>query len=357
MDLSTLDLAALDVVKSLAVGLAKKVVNEAIVKVVKEILVREKFPQPSTHLQRLAEPSMKSYINLYNDHRRVLKPERLLRVEQKLSDMHKYSQVIADHLKVLIVDRMNGITASQGSQLKIAIMQCLEKHVGANQNKPVPRFLETSYNFKCLKVVCADEESLQWLKEKVPPLKPWPGARLEVALMSKYSVYSTVSTKRKPKAMPNEGVGRLKFAIPNSSAATAAGGKAPVAANGANAPAGTSGTDPAAAAAAAAAEAAEFDEISKQIELHNTPMKVAGWKELRREDKGPYTIYFVSMENDCIEEIKKKGNRLFYKLGTIKVAPWNQNDELAYKKKRADELKQAALEKKANANANSTSTK
>lgn len=323
INLSSIDLADFDIGAALAIGLAQKVLKEAVVKVVKEVVQKEKFPQPSANLQRLAEPSMKSYINLYNDHRSVLKPDKLLRLEQKLSDMQKYSQIISDDLKVLIVDKIKGITASQASLLQIEIMQCLEKYIGANQDKPVPNFLETSYNFKCVKVVCADENSLNWLKQTVPPLTPWPGARLEVTLMSKYSVYSTVSRKRTAKTMPTEGVGlgRLKFAIPNSNVTKATTGQ--------NAPAAVD----------------TFTEIAKQIELRNAPIKVKDWKELHREDKGAYTIYFVSMDLDCIEELRKKGNRLFYKLGTIKVAPWNKNDELGYKKKRDTELVKAALAK------------
>lgn len=319
---STIDVSLIDVVQKFATGIAQKVINETVTKAVKEVVQREKFPPASTRLQRMAEPSMKSYINLYNDHRSVLRPDKLLRLEQKLADMQKYSQVISDDLKVLIVDKVNGITASQGRTLQIAIMQSLEAEVNQIPNVPdriIPKFLETSYHFKCLKVVCADVHSLNWLKQTVATLKPWNEARLEVTFMSTYSVYSTVSQKRTPKSTPNEG--RIKFAIPNSSViTTAAGGPA------------LKGGPP----------AVTFLDITKHLALHNTPVKVDSWKELYKDDKGAYTLYFVSMDLESIEEIRKKGNRLFYKLGTLKVAPLNQNDEIAYKKKISDERKAAA---------------
>lgn len=213
---STVNLdVVVDIATTIASELATKVVDETVKKAVKQIERQEKFPQPSTRLQRIAEPSMTSYVNLYNNHRSVLKPDKVHRLEQKVADIRKYSEIISDDLKVLIVDKANGITQSQASILQNKIKESLETYVAANKDKEVPRFLETSYAFMCVKVVCANEFTVQWLTDIISKLQPppWTGAKLQVTVESSYSMFSAVSTRRavKPKPRP----GRIKFAVPH----------------------------------------------------------------------------------------------------------------------------------------------
>lgn len=283
--------------ESLAKNIATEVVQTTIKKTVKEIITKEKFPQPSKRLQRIAEPSMTSYVNLYNNYRNVLKPEKVLRIEEKMADLRKYSQVISDDLKILIVDKVNGINQNQAEQLQIKIMECLDSYVNSN-SKQIPRFLETSYAFKCVKFVCADEFTVSWLKDIIGHLSPppWKGARLEVTLMSAYSIFSSMSQKRQPKSKE----GRIKFVIPITT------------------------------------KKVEFVEVAKRIEMCNPPIKANSWKKLKEEIGRNGTLYYVSIDNDCLKEIRKKEDRLFYLLGTIKITILDENEVIDVKPLKAE---------------------
>lgn len=366
---STVDLnVVVDIATQIANELATTVVKETIKKAVKEIQIQEKFPKPSIRLQRIAEPSMTSYLNLYNNHRSVLKPDKILRLEEKLSDIRKYSQVISDELKILIVDKINGITQSQGTQLQMKVMESLEAYVATNPDKEIPKFLETSYSFKCVKMVCADQFTVKWLTDIITGLSPppWQGARLEVTQMSMYSIYSAPApSKRAIKMRPREV--RVKFGIPNvvavvdpsamtytsTSSTTTTGqaaatsqapttGQVPATAQGATTgqvpPAGqaqtaTATTQPSATGqrtlTAAAPIKVPFDEVKKRIAMCNPPIKTDSWKELMTEEKNKLTMYYVVINSDCLEEIRNNGNRLFYLLGTIKILPLNETDQIA----------------------------
>lgn len=282
--------------------------KDTIRKAIKEIVTKERFPPPSTRLQRIAEPSMTSYVNLYNNYRNVLHPEKVLRLEEKMSDMRKYSQMIRDDLKILIVDKVNGISQQQAQLLQLKIMEYLDNYINTNPEK-VPRFLETAYTFRCIKIVCADEFTLKWLKQIIVNLSPppWKGARLEVTLMSSYSMLSTMSRKQssyKPK--PKEG--QVRFIIPTTTKV-------------------------------------EFAEVAKRIGMCNPPIKTDSWKKLKEEKMKNSTVYYVSMSNDCIDEIRSKGNRLFYLLGSIKIKTLNENEVIdggeLDKKKNANKITQA----------------
>ncbi len=288
---STIDIV-LDVSTELAYQLATAVLKESIKKAVKEILNKEKFPKPSSRLRRIAEPSMTSYLNLYNNHRSVLTPDKVRRLEQKMADIRNYSQVISDDLKILIVDKSRGITQNQANQLKLKVMECLDQWVTVNPDQEIPRFLDATYALNCLKVVCANAYTVDWLKNVITSLNtPWEGAQLEATLMSTYSTYLTVPKKRSPKFRQKEC--RVKFAIPKTE------------------------------------KKVSFDEIKKRLEMCNPPMKTDGWKELNKDERDKSTIYYVSINNECLKAIETKGNRLFYLLGTIKIARLNENEEIA----------------------------
>lgn len=273
----------------IAKELATEIIKDTIRKALKEIVTKERFPPPSDRLQRIAEPSMISMANLYKNYRNVLNPEKVLRLEEKMSDLRKYSQTIRDDLKILIVDNISGITQQQAEQLQMKIMEYLDNYVKTNPEK-IPKFLESSYTFRCLKIVCADEFTLKWLKQFIVNLspQPWKGAQLEVTLMSSYSILSTISMKHSTKQRSKEV--RVKFVIPTT------------------------------------IKKVEFAEVVTRLQLCNPPIKTDNWKKLKEEGVKNGTLYYVSMSNDSFEEIKNRGYRLFYLLGSIKITVLNENE-------------------------------
>lgn len=348
--ITTIDIAndlttrmAIDVAKVIAKDVAKIVVKESMKKAVKEADVETKFPPPSERLQRIAAPNAISYVSLYNNYSNVLKPEKKLHLEEKISDIRKYSQVIADEWKILIVDKTNGINRNQAAQLQMKIMECVNSYVATaappatspiasnvtapppspappqpskllsrqlstsstqpptdptNANAPapnpqVPRLLEMTYVFKCLKVVCIDEFTVNWLKNIVANLSPppWKGAKLEVTSMSFYSTASTLTStmlnNRAPKTNQTEGL--AKFFIPHT------------------------------------AQKLNFNEIVQRIDLCNATISTSSWKKYKEESDERGMLYYVAMSNDCLKEIRKLDCRLYYLIGILKIVIVREN--------------------------------
>lgn len=276
-------------VQTVVAEIATTVVAETVKQVVKDIHVKERFPQPSKRLQRIAQPNMTSYISLYNNHRNVLKPAKIREIEEKMADIRKYSKVIADDLKVLIVDKINGIDQKQAQKLQMKIMESLETTVAVEKSDQFPRFLETSYDHKCIKIVCADEFTVKWLKDMIAKLPPSrTGAKLEVTTMS---FYLNPSTKPKKPYKLKPKVGRVKFFIPTK-------------------------------------KKVDFEEVIKRIEVCNQPIQTDSWKKLKEETTGKGIWYYVSMSKQSLDEIRNKNFSLFYLLGTIKIIPLNEDEEI-----------------------------
>lgn len=357
------DTVARDVAKRVAQMIAKEiartVVKETIRKAVKEADIKEKFPQPSERLQKISEASAIKYVSLYNNYGNVLKPEKKLQLEETIADIRKYSHIIADDYKVLVVDQFNGINRNQAAQLQMKIMECVESYVNANcianpetpanpaappntaartstitpapappntasstnlgtntmpetnaaqvqiTKVEYPRFLEMSYVFKCLKIVCVDEFTVKWLKNIIGHLSPspWKGARLEVTPMSTYSMTSTVLTstmlnKRTPEQKQQDG--RAKFFVPHSK------------------------------------QKLEFDDIMKRIQMCNPSITTDSWTNLKEETVTNGTVYYVSISNDCLKEIRNLNCRLFYFIGILKIVLLDDNVRIKTGKSKID---------------------
>lgn len=338
------DTVAKDVAKKVAKMIAKEVartlVKETIRKAVKEADIKEKFPQPSERLQKISEASAIKYVSLYNTYSNVLQPEKKLQLEETIADIRKYSHTIADDYKILVVDQFNGINRNQAAQLQMKIMECVESYVNSNSiaktaappntaarastitpapappntgnnantasstnlvttNTKVeyPRFLEMSYVFKCLKIVCVDDFTVKWLKNIIGHLSPspWKGARLEVTPMSTYSMTSTILTstmlnKRTPEQKQTDG--RAKFFVPHTT------------------------------------QNLEFDDIIKRIEMCNPSITTDSWKNLQEETVANGTVYYVSISNDCLKEIRNLNCRLFYFIGILKIVLLDDNVQI-----------------------------
>lgn len=273
---------AKEVAKQVAKEVANSVVKNAVKNAMKEVDIIEKFPPTSSRLQQISQPSMISYINLYNNHRHVLKPEKVLRLKETITDFRKYSQVISDNLKVLIVDKSKGLDQNQASQLQMQIMENLENFVAAKTGE-VPKFLDSACIFQSLKIVCADEFTVDWLKKQITTInKTPPWERLQVKRMSSYINLANRS-KKLILAKPKPPEPKVKFVIPIN------------------------------------VKKAEFDEIIKRIAIRNPPIKTEGWTKLKEEATPKGTMYYASISNDSMKEIKNKDFRLFYMLGTIKI--------------------------------------
>lgn len=177
-------------------------------------------------------------------------------------------------ITAFIVDYYKGINKSQAEQLNNKIAEMLDKVI--NKNIPInPKFYATSYEFKKLKVICADEFSLNWLEQMVANLPPpWEGARLEVTLLK---------NKQKPLLRPNlPPIAEVEFLIPDG------------------------------------VKKMEFDEVIKHIEKRNQ-IKTDSWHAWKRKFVPNGTFYHVYVSKESLEEIKRKGGRLFYRLGTVEI--------------------------------------
>lgn len=75
-----------------------------------------------------------------------------------------------------------------------------------------------------------------------------------------------------------------------------------------------------------------YAEVAKRIEMCNPPLKTEHWEELLSEEKNKHTIFYVAVKKESLEEIRKRGNRLFYLLGTVKILPLNEMEEIACNK-------------------------
>lgn len=99
----------------------------------------------------------------------------------------RYSDMVANHLRVAIIDKQNWdnnslgqLTATQVETLKKCLSQKLDNTLIEGGPTP-PTFRTWTYTQETLKITCENEASLDWLRQAVKSLPPlWEGAKLEI---------------------------------------------------------------------------------------------------------------------------------------------------------------------------------
>lgn len=71
----------------------------------------------------------------------------------------------------------------------------------------------------------------------------------------------------------------------------------------------------------------DFDGVLQRIEASNPPIETNAWKKLEEKSTSNGTFNYVSISNHCLKQIRNKGDRLFYLLGTVKINTLTENEK------------------------------
>lgn len=114
-------------------------------------------------------------------------PKRRAMEQPSTSAPLKYSEVIASHLRVAVIDKQDWDSSSLG-RLSATQVELLQGELAKRLDNTLfsgkqvaPIFRSTSYSQETLKFTCENDSSLDWLKNTICSLPPlWEGANLDV---------------------------------------------------------------------------------------------------------------------------------------------------------------------------------
>lgn len=241
----------------------------------------EKRPKTSGNSRQQDHVNQAAQVHFMNQVKRPMEDNQVKRANpldqtrQPKKKQETYAEASSKDLNILVMDVNNGIIVDQVRTLEEKLMDVLDVFL---ESKPTttPDFWASTYAFENVKYVCDNEYSVSWLKKAVnsmPP--PWPGAELTAISMAEKS---ELKLNRKPTQKP-----QIKFFVPDGT------------------------------------KKKSYEAICKHIEQRNAPIKVQSWEMWKEEDVPNGTFYHVSTDEDTINEIQRKGGRLFYYFSTIKV--------------------------------------
>ncbi|VEN51786.1 unnamed protein product [Callosobruchus maculatus] len=110
-------------------------------------------------------------------------PQRVVK-RPRPAQATNYRESATNHLKVAVIDNCNPlgkIPAEKERLLKRALLEELDTIVlsrRASERPPV--FRSWKYVGEIIKIVCEDEDTLEWLKETIFTIRPWEDADLDV---------------------------------------------------------------------------------------------------------------------------------------------------------------------------------
>lgn len=195
-----------------------------------------------------------------------------------------FANIVADNLKLQIVNTTNGINSSQLELLEMKLMEELDKFL-ASKPQSVPTFHTSSFRNGVLKLIITNAFSAEWVKQTVISMPPlWDGANI-VAIECEQpgsqpgsNPNGTYHPRRVFIRRPT-----VRFFIP-------AGVKKPT-----------------------------FETVMSKFQLQNDPLNTSDWIAWKAEDRGDGTFYHVSVNEPDIDFIREKSNRLFYCFNQVKI--------------------------------------
>lgn len=177
-----------------------------------------------------------------------------------------FADVVANDLKLQIINKTDGITNAQLSLIETSLMNELDKYM-ETLPPSAPTFHAPSFHNGIMKLICADSFSAEWIKEVIQSMPPpWEGAALEINACEPPNAKSMANVNQKRQGnIPRRPT--VRFFIPN-------GVKKPT-----------------------------FEEVAKKLQFQNKPLNTEGWIAWKASD---------------IEFIKAKMSRLFYCFSKIR---------------------------------------
>lgn len=198
-----------------------------------------------------------------------------------------FANIVADNLKLQIVNTTNGINSDQLELIEAKLMKELEKLMDDTTSSSFPTFHTSSFRYGVLKLICTDSFSANWIKntvENMPPL--WDGANLKVKECEppgNNPATTTRLTQRQSRREPPVRRPTIRFFIPD-------GVKRPT-----------------------------FEAVEKKLHLQNNPLSTNDWIDWKAEDRGDGIFYHVSVNEPDINFIRARMDRLFYCFNKIKI--------------------------------------
>ncbi len=86
LDMEGIDKLFVNVTKEIS----KEVISSTVRKAVRSSELQRKYPPVPDHIRTLSEPTKATYIELYNKHRKILRPQTVGKVKEKIAEYLKY---------------------------------------------------------------------------------------------------------------------------------------------------------------------------------------------------------------------------------------------------------------------------